>query len=52
MSDKQEIIDLEHRFWQTMVDKDVETASAMMAGTSIVTGSQGAATIDNKPSRR
>ncbi|MBO9581243.1 MAG: nuclear transport factor 2 family protein [Sphingobium sp.] len=48
MSDKQEIIDLENRFWKTMIDKDVETATAMMADKSIVTGAQGAATIDNQ----
>ncbi|MBO9669478.1 MAG: nuclear transport factor 2 family protein [Sphingobium sp.] len=48
MLDKQEIIDLENRFWKTMVDKDVEAATAMMAGRSIVTGAQGAATIDNQ----
>jgi hypothetical protein len=48
MPDKQEIIDLENRFWKTMIDKDVETATAMMADKSIVTGAQGAATIDNK----
>jgi hypothetical protein len=48
MTDRQEIIDLENRFWQTMIDKDVETATAMMADRSIVTGAQGAATIDNR----
>ncbi len=48
MADKQEIIDLENRFWKTMIDKDVETATAMMADKSIVTGAQGAATIDNR----
>lgn len=48
MADKQEIIDLENRFWKTMIDKDVETATAMMADKSIVTGAQGAATIDNQ----
>ena len=48
MSDKQEIIDLEKRFWQTMIDKDGETAAAMLADKSIVTGAQGAATIDRK----
>lgn len=48
MTDRQEIIDLENRFWQTMVDKDVETAAAMMAEKSIVTGAQGAAAIDRQ----
>jgi hypothetical protein len=48
MTDRQEIIDLENRFWRTMIDKDVETATAMMADKSIVTGAQGAASIDNQ----
>lgn len=45
MSDNQEIIDLETKFWDTMVSKDADTASAMMAETSIVTGPQGVAEI-------
>ena len=48
MSDKQEIIDLENRFWQTMIDKDGETGALMLAEKSIVTGAQGAAIIDRK----
>ncbi|HEU4664121.1 MAG TPA: nuclear transport factor 2 family protein [Dokdonella sp.] len=45
MASKQEIIDLETAFWQAMVDRDVDTAAAMMADTAIVTGAQGAASI-------
>ncbi len=48
MPHKQEIIDLENRFWRTMIDRDVETAAAMMADRSILTGAQGASTIDNQ----
>jgi hypothetical protein len=46
MTARQDIIELERKFWQAMVDRDVDTASRMMAGTAIVTGAQGAATID------
>jgi ketosteroid isomerase-like protein len=45
MSDKQEIVDLEKKFWDTMVDKDAKTATAMMAQQSIVIGPQGVAAI-------
>ena len=37
------IIDLEKKFWQSMVDKDTEAAIAMLPEESIVTGAQGAA---------
>ena len=39
------VIDLETRFWQTMIDKDVDTALTLIAEPSIVTGAQGAASI-------
>ena len=45
MSDKQAIIDLEKSFWDTMVSKDVEAATAMMSDESLVTGPQGVAKI-------
>ena len=48
MTSKQDIIELENKFWQTMIDRDVDTAAAMMADSAIVTGAQGAATIDSK----
>jgi hypothetical protein len=41
-----EILELEHRFWQTMISRDVETATAMMADSSIITGAQGVSEID------
>lgn len=45
MSAKDTIIDLEKRFWDTMVSKDAATATAMMAEKSIVTGPQGVTQI-------
>lgn len=41
MPNKQEIVDLEKKFWDTMSDKDAKTATAMMGEKSIVTGPQG-----------
>ena len=38
---KQQIIDLETRFWQSMKDKDADTAQAMVAEESLVTGPHG-----------
>jgi len=46
--DRDDIIALENRFWQSMVDKDVDGAAAMLAPTCIVTGAQGVSTIDRK----
>jgi hypothetical protein len=45
MSDKQTIIDLEKKFWDTMKTQDVETATGMMANESIVIGPQGVSKI-------
>jgi hypothetical protein len=45
MPEKQTIIDLEKKFWETMVSKDVDAATGMMAKTSIVTGPQGVAQV-------
>jgi ketosteroid isomerase-like protein len=45
MTEKQTIIDLEKKFWDTMVSKDADAATDMMAKTSIVTGPQGVAQI-------
>jgi hypothetical protein len=44
-TDEQKIIDLEKKFWRTMVDKDIEGSVAMLAGESIVAGSQGTARL-------
>ncbi|PKB25791.1 uncharacterized protein DUF4440 [Novosphingobium kunmingense] len=39
------IVELETRFWQSMIDKDAKTAAAMIADQSIVTGPMGAMQI-------
>jgi len=41
MTAKQDIIDLETKFWDTMVSKDTDTASAMLGEKSIVVGPMG-----------
>jgi hypothetical protein len=41
-----ELIQLETRFWQTMIDKDVEAALALTNDPCIVTGGQGVSRID------
>jgi hypothetical protein len=41
-----ELLDVEKRFWQTMIDRDVATASALMAEACIITGAQDVAQID------
>ena len=40
------ILDLESRFWQSMVDKDSETAKAMIADECLITGPMGSMKID------
>ena len=44
-AEKQTIIDLEKKFWETMVSKDADAATDMMAKTSIVTGPQGVSQV-------
>lgn len=44
--DKQTIIDLETRFWQSMVDKDAKLAKSMIAQECLLTGPMGATKID------
>ena len=41
-----EILDLENRFWQTMISRDVDTATALTAESCIITGAQGVSQID------
>ena len=43
---KQQIIDLETRFWQSMKDKDVDTAKSLIAQEGLVTGPMGTMTIN------
>jgi ketosteroid isomerase-like protein len=45
-ADKQQIIDLETRFWQSMQDKDVPTAQSLIADDCLITGPMGAMRID------
>ena len=45
-TDKQQIIDLETRFWQSMKEKDAPTAQAMIADEALVTGPMGTMRID------
>ena len=44
--DKQQIIDLETRFWQSMKDKDPEAGKAMIADECLVTGPTGTMRVD------
>ena len=44
--DKQRIIDLETRFWQSMKDKDVATAQSLIARQCLITGPMGSMRID------
>jgi hypothetical protein len=43
---KQQIVDLETRFWQSMKDKDVDTAKSLIAKEGLVTGPMGTMTIN------
>lgn len=42
---EQTIIDLEKKFWRTIVDKDIEGSLAILGGESIVAGAQGTALL-------
>ena len=46
LANKQQIIDLETRFWQSMKDKDVDTAKSLIAKEGLVTGPMGTMTMD------
>jgi hypothetical protein len=46
MSLETEILQLENRFWQSMVDHDAAAGAAMTADPCIVTGAQGVGKID------
>ncbi|SRR5579883_1964104 len=47
MTATEEILKLEHAFWQTMIDGDIETALRLTDDPCVVAGSQGTATIDH-----
>ncbi|MEJ0011360.1 MAG: nuclear transport factor 2 family protein [Bauldia sp.] len=48
MSFTDDILALEHRFWQSMIDKDAAAGAALTAEPSLVTGAQGVGRIDRK----
>ena len=48
MNLEKEILSLEEKFWQSMIDRDVDAALELTADPCIVTGSQGVARIDAK----
>lgn len=45
---EKELIDLEHQYWQAIKDKDVNAAMQLTDSQCIVTGSQGAASIERE----
>ena len=45
--DAKTIIELETKFWQSMVDKDIDLAVAMLTDKSVVTGAQGLALLSH-----
>ncbi len=45
-ADKQQINDLETRFWQSMKDKDVATAQSLIADDCLITGPMGSMRVD------
>lgn len=46
------LIDLETRFWQSMVNKDAETAVAMLAEPALMVSAHGAASFDHDGYRK
>lgn len=46
LASKQTIVDLETRFWQSMVDKDAKFARTLIADDCLITGPMGAMKID------
>jgi len=45
-ADKKTIVDLETRFWRSMVDKDAKLAKTMIADQCLITGPMGSMKID------
>ena len=48
MNLEKEIVGLEKKFWQSMIDKDIETGAGLAADPCLVTGAQGVGRIDRK----
>ena len=46
-AERKTLIDLETRFWQSLVDRDVETAVALLAEPALMVSAQGAASFDH-----
>ena len=44
--EKQQIIDLETKFWTSMKEKDVSTAQSMIADECLITGPMGSMKVD------
>ena len=44
--DEKELLDLEHRFWDAMADKDAERAAELTDDGCIIVGAQGVSAID------
>jgi hypothetical protein len=51
-TEEKTIVDLETKFWQSLVDRDTETAVQMLDDKSIVAGSQGLARLSHDDYRR
>jgi ketosteroid isomerase-like protein len=49
---EKELLELERRYWQAMVDRDVDTAMKLTADPCIVTGAQGVAKLDRAQMER
>ena len=52
MTSPEEILELEHAFWQTMIDNDTETAIRLTDDPCIVAGAQGTSKIDHPTFRK
>jgi hypothetical protein len=50
--DEQEIIELENKFWQSIVDNDVDASVALLDERSVVTGAQGVAQLSHEDYRK
>ena len=49
---RHELIELEHRFWQALVDEDFEAATGMLAEPAVLVSTHGAVTFGHDDYRR
>ncbi|MES2414799.1 MAG: nuclear transport factor 2 family protein [Pseudomonadota bacterium] len=49
---KQQLIDLETKFWQAMVDQDVDTATSLLSEPAVMVSSHGAMKFDRAAYRK